>query len=73
MVINYRLGAFGYMAAEVMQGNYGFMDQRLAMQWTQRNIAAFGGDPARVTIGGQSAGGECVYECVCGRMVCAEG
>lgn len=57
VVINYRLGSFGFMAAEVMQGNYGFMDQRLALQWTQRNIAAFGGNPKRVTVGGQSAGG----------------
>jgi len=56
VVINYRLGALGFMASESMQGNYGFMDQRLAMQWTQDNIAAFGGNPQRVTIAGQSAG-----------------
>lgn len=56
VVINYRLGALGFMASESMQGNYGFMDQRFAMQWTQRNIAAFGGNPDEVTIAGQSAG-----------------
>jgi len=56
VVINYRLGSFGFMASETMQGNYGFMDQRLAMQWTQRNIAGFGGNPDEVTIAGQSAG-----------------
>jgi len=57
VVINYRLGALGYMAASNMQGNYGIMDQRLAMQWTKDNIAGFGGNPGKVTIGGQSAGG----------------
>jgi cholinesterase len=57
VVINYRLGAMGFLAAENMQGNYGHMDQRLAMKWTQKNIAAFGGNPNKVTIGGQSAGG----------------
>lgn len=56
VVINYRLGIMGFMANSDMQGNYGLMDQRLAMQWTKDNIKAFGGDPARVTIGGQSAG-----------------
>jgi para-nitrobenzyl esterase len=62
--MNYRLGILGYMAhpeltAESPQhasGNYGFMDQIAALQWVQRNIARFGGDPSRVTISGQSAG-----------------
>ena len=53
VVINYRLGAFGFMASESMQGNYGFIDQRFAMEWTQRNIAGFGGNPSDVTIAGQ--------------------
>ena len=56
VVINYRLGAMGFLAGSNMQGNYGTMDQRLAMKWTQENIAAFGGNPNAVTIGGQSAG-----------------
>lgn len=62
--MNYRLGILGYMAhpeltAESPQhasGNYGFLDQIAALQWIQKNIARFGGDPARVTISGQSAG-----------------
>ena len=57
VVMNYRLGSFGFLAAEVMQGNYGHMDQRKALQWTHDNIASFGGNPERVTVGGQSAGG----------------
>lgn len=56
VVINYRLGALGFMASESMEGNYGFLDQRKALLWTQENIASFGGDPTKVTVAGQSAG-----------------
>ena len=57
-----RLGFFGHPALsaehpEEPKGNYGFMDQIAALKWVQRNIARFGGDPARVTIMGESAGG----------------
>lgn len=56
VVINYRLGALGFMASKSQKGNYGFMDQRLALEWTKANIAGFGGNPNHITIGGQSAG-----------------
>jgi para-nitrobenzyl esterase len=62
---NYRLGRFGFFAfpeltkqdPDGMLGNYGFMDQIAALKWVQHNIGAFGGDPANVTIFGESAGG----------------
>ena len=66
--INYRLGALGFLAHPALSaesprgvsGNYGFLDQIAALEWTQRNIAAFGGDPGNVTIFGESAGGTSV-------------
>lgn len=56
---NYRLGVFGYFGLPGLagSGDFGLMDQLSALRWTQRNIAAFGGDPRNVTLAGQSAGG----------------
>jgi len=64
VTINYRLAAFGYLAHSGLSaesehgssGNYGVLDQIAALEWVQRNIANFGGDPERVTIFGESAG-----------------
>mmetsp|Transcript_8865 Transcript_8865/g.8946 ORF Transcript_8865/g.8946 Transcript_8865/m.8946 type:complete len:564 (-) Transcript_8865:351-2042(-) len=54
--INYRLGALGFLGVGDHGGNYGFLDQQMAMQWVQRNIESFGGDPEKVTLMGGSAG-----------------
>src|SRR5262249_37060189 len=62
VTINYRLGALGWLANPALDGNgiagnYGLMDQQLAFKWVRDNIRRFGGNPNRVTIGGESAGG----------------
>jgi para-nitrobenzyl esterase len=64
VTFNYRLGAFGFLAHPELtreaeygaSGNYGLLDQIAALNWVQRNISAFGGDPANVTVFGQSSG-----------------
>lgn len=69
VTINYRLGAFGFFAHPELtlesgthsSGNYGLLDAVAALRWVKANIAAFGGDPDRVTIAGQSAGASAVH------------
>ena len=68
---NYRVGIFGFLAGNSLRGldpasnstgNMGTLDQRLALQWTQKNIRSFGGDPDRVMLVGESAGANSVYQ-----------
>ena len=72
VTINYRLNVFGFLAhPEITKEspdfpcNFGNLDQRFGLMWVIRNIAAFGGDPKNITIGGQSAGGGSVQTQLC--------
>lgn len=58
--VTYRLGLFGYLGSDARPANLGLLDQAEALRWVQRNIAAFGGDPANVTAYGESAGADAV-------------
>jgi carboxylesterase type B len=68
VTLNYRLGVFGFLGSDAMRrltpdghtGQMGIEDQQMALRWVQRHISAFGGDPMKVTIGGQSSGGNAV-------------
>ncbi|KAG4031892.1 hypothetical protein MFRU_008g02460 [Monilinia fructicola] len=66
VAVNYRLGGFGFLAgSEIFEdgsSNLGLLDQRLGLQWVADNIAAFGGDPNKITIWGQSAGSISVFD-----------
>ena len=70
--VNYRVGVYGFLAHPELSaenpahasGNYGLLDQVAALRWVRINIAAFGGDPARVTIAGQSAGAAAVHHLI---------
>ncbi|MBB4692975.1 carboxylesterase/lipase family protein [Paractinoplanes abujensis] len=79
VTFNYRLGVLGFLAHPELaaesghdaSGNYGILDQIAALTWVRDNIAAFGGDPERVTVAGESAGGESV--CILGATPLAAG
>jgi para-nitrobenzyl esterase len=70
VTVNYRLGLLGFLAHPALarespqgsSGDYGLLDQIEALRWVRRNIAAFGGDPRRVTVFGHSAGGDSVAQ-----------
>ena len=72
VTVNYRLGPLGFLAHPELakespdgaSGNYGFHDQLAALKWVQNNISVFGGDPNKVTIFGESAGGTSVFALV---------
>jgi para-nitrobenzyl esterase len=72
VTVNYRLGVYGFLAHPELtaesptraSGNYGLLDQVAGLRWVRVNIAAFGGDPARVTIAGQSAGAAAVHHLI---------
>ncbi|PQE32848.1 putative cholinesterase protein [Rutstroemia sp. NJR-2017a WRK4] len=62
VAMNYRLGAFGWLAGNSnITANVGLLDQRLALEWVQKNIHKFGGDPKRVTVMGESAGAGSIF------------
>ncbi len=66
VAVNYRVGGFGFMpGAEILadgSSNLGLLDQRMGLEWVADNIAAFGGDPTKVTIWGESAGAISVFD-----------
>lgn len=72
VTINYRLGVYGFLSHPALRrenparasGNYGLLDQVAALRWVRENIGAFGGDPARVTVAGQSAGAASVHHLI---------
>ena len=62
VTVNYRLGSLGWLCHPALGGNWGLLDQIAALKWVRENIRSFGGNPARVTVAGQSAGALCAID-----------
>lgn len=76
VTLNYRIGALGFLSGPTLQrsgvANAGLWDQRFALEWIQRNIHLFGGDPDQVTVMGESAGGGSILHQITVRSFCLQ-
>lgn len=62
VLLGHRVSVLGFLAGDKVEGNFGFEDVRVGLEWVRDNITSFGGDPSRVNLAGLSAGGHIVSQ-----------